>query len=223
MSTSNRLVTLETFTAPAAASFIRDLLVADGVPAFLADEHALVMFWHLGNAFGWVKLWVAESDVDRADEILEAHRQTLADLGQEAFVAEAIGSPSAEEMQPAECCASTGDEPLFDVADSMDELASRAWRSAVLGLGCFPLAFYGAWLVGRLIFSTGELSATAACKLWLSFGITFVVFLGYSVIIGGPALLLGIGGSAVGAFCIREFVRWVNRRDDPGHAPRPVS
>ncbi|HEY2249957.1 MAG TPA: DUF2007 domain-containing protein [Planctomycetaceae bacterium] len=223
MITPNRLVTLETFPAPATASFIRDLLVAEGVPAFIADEQAMVMLWYVGNSIGWVKLQVAESDVGRAHEILEAHRQTMADLGHEAFAAEATDCLPADAAHETAFWPSVGDERDVDVEDPLDQLASRALRSAVMGMGCAPLAIYGAWLVGGLVFSSGELSAAAARKLWLAFGITFMVFLTYAMPIGGPALVVGIGGSVVGAFCIRGFTRWINRRDDPRHASRPVS
>ncbi len=99
MTTSNRLVTLATFPAPATAGFIKSLLVAEGVQAFLADEIMMGMYWCLANSMGWVKVQVAEADVSRANEILEAYRETLADLGHEAFVAEATACMAVDESQ----------------------------------------------------------------------------------------------------------------------------
>lgn len=222
MTTSNRLVTLATFPAPATAGFIRNLLVAEGVQAFLADEIMMGMFWHLGNSMGWAKVQVAEADVSRANEILEACRETLADLGYEAFAAEATSSMAVDEVQePAFSTSLSADELDYGVVDSTDDLASRAFRSAVMGMGCVPLAFYGAWLVGRLMNSNSELSSAAARKLWLAFGITLMVFVAYSAFLGRGALLLWV--ASVGAFSIRAFIRWLNRRDDPRHASRPVS
>ena len=179
------------------------------------------MFWHLGNSMGWVKVQVAAADVSRANEILEAHRETLTDLGQEVFVAEATACLPMDEAQEVAPLAAIADEPDYGASDPTEDLAARAFRSAVIGTGCFPLAFYGAWLVGRLMNSNSELSAKAARHLWLAFGITFLVFVAYSTVLGRSALLLWI--SSVGAFSVRAFVRWINRRDDPRHAPRPVA
>src|SRR5437868_15459772 len=94
---SNRLVTLATFPDPATAGFVKNLLVAEGVQAFLADQFSMGMLWYVGNSIGWVKVQVAETDVSQANEILEAYRETLADLGLEAFVSEAMNSLPAEE------------------------------------------------------------------------------------------------------------------------------
>jgi hypothetical protein len=218
---SNRLVTLATFPIPATAGFIKSLLVAEGVQALLADEFMVGMYWHLGNSMGWVKVQVAEADVSRANEILEAYRETLADLGQQAFVAEATACAAVDESPEAAPLMATADELDYGVLDPTEELADRALRSALMGLGCFPLAFYGAWLVGRLMRSNSKLSAKAARDLWLAFVITFMYFVGYSIIIGRGALLAWIG--SVGAYSIRTFVRWINRRDDPRHAARPIA
>src|SRR5207302_4282887 len=89
-------VTLATFPVPTAASFMKSLLIAEGTRAYLADEIAVGMLWHLSIAIGWVKLQVAEADVARATRILEEYRQAVDDLGQEAFAAEAISSPAAD-------------------------------------------------------------------------------------------------------------------------------
>ena len=221
MTTSNRLVTLATFPAPATASFIKSLLVAEGVQAFLADEFMMGMYWHLGNSMGWVKVQVAEADVPCANEILEASRETLADLGQEAFIAEATARAAVDESPEAVPLNATAGESDYGVVDPTEDLAVRALGSAVMGMVYAPLAFYGAWLVGRLMNSNSTLSAKAVRNLWLAFGITFMVFVGYTLIIGRAALLAWIG--SVGAFSIRTFVRWINRRDDPRHAARPVS
>src|SRR5258708_37898633 len=96
---SYRLVTLATFPAPPVAGLVKDLLAAEGVRAFLADEMTTVMFWHLGSASGWTKLQVEEADVARATEILGNYRQTFVDLGREAFAAEATSCPAAGDVR----------------------------------------------------------------------------------------------------------------------------
>lgn len=221
MITSNRLVTLATFPAPATAGFIKSLLVAEGVRAFLADEIMMGMYWHLGNSMGWVKVQVAEADVTRANEILEACRETLADLGFEAFVMEAMTSIPSDESLESVPLTSTADEPDYAFVDPTDELAVKALRSAVMGMAYVPLALYGAWLVVQLMNSRSELSASAARKLWLASGITLAVLTGYSIVLGPYGFLFWV--ASAGAFSIRAVVRWVNRRGDPRHAARPIS
>jgi hypothetical protein len=122
----NQLVTLETFPNPERARFIQGLLEAEGVQAYLADETAGGMMWHLSNAIGGIKLQVAEADISRAQEILEAHRQTLADLGPEAFAAEATGSPSADESPADGAHVITATDADDEAPDPTDEMASRA-------------------------------------------------------------------------------------------------
>lgn len=180
MSVSSRLVTLTNFPGPTEAGFIKNLLEAEGIHAYLADDVAVGMVGYLGNAMGWVKLQVAEDDLERANEILEAHRQTIADVGPEAFAAEATSAVDTDEIETeasGSSAAEEGDDD--DTVDPMDELAWRALRAAGLGLMFVPLTFYAAWLIGRLIFSKGELSSSASWKLWLAFALVILVFGGY--------------------------------------------
>ena len=212
---SNRLVTLATFPAPPVAGMVKDLLAAEGVRAFLADEMTTVMFWHLGIALGWTKLQVAEADVARATEILGTYRQTLVDLGGEAFATEAMSCPVADDdLESTAAVPAVGDMD-DEFVDPTEDLASRALRSAVIGMGFGPIAIYGAWLVGRLIVSKSVLNAKAARKLWVAFSVTFAHFLMYAAVLGRTPLVFVIGGVVVAAFCIRELVRWVNRRQSP--------
>jgi hypothetical protein len=182
----NHLLTLATFPNPESAGFVRGLLEGEGIRAYLADETATGMLWHLSNSIGWVKLQVAEADMPRAQEILDAQRQTLADLGPEAFAAAAAGGDSADEFAATTADASAADEPDGELADPVDDLASRAFRASAIGLIFCPLLLYAAWLIGRLIFSRAELSPRASRKLWLAFGLTTLGILGYYVLLHGP-------------------------------------
>jgi len=217
------LVTLATFPTPVEAGFVRNLLEAEGVRAYLADEMTAGMFWQLGNTIGWVKLQVSAADLLRANEILEERQHTLADVGQEAFAAEATSSPSEEtsvttksgivicpgcgkksdasaggcwfcgaDLEDVPASASEPDaspvadplssavaEPDDDVEDPLEILASRAFRAAGIGLIFFPLLFYAAWLIFRLVLSKAELSDRASRHMWLAFIIAAAGFAGY--------------------------------------------
>lgn len=70
---ASELVTVATFMTPAEAHLARNLLEAEGVVAFIADEESVGMFWHLGNALQGVKLQVPLFQAELAVQILE-HR-----------------------------------------------------------------------------------------------------------------------------------------------------
>lgn len=212
---SYRLVTLATFPAPPVAGFVRNLLAAEGVRAFFADEMTTLLFWHLRSAFGWAKVQVEEADVARATELLGGYRQTLLDLGPEAFATEATNCPAAEDGWDSMSALPAVGDREDDIVEPTEGLASRALRSAVIGLVFTPIAFYGAWLVGRLIWSQAELNAKAARYLWAAFSITFAQFLAYAAMLTQSPIVFGTCGVVLAAFCIRELVRWVNRRQSP--------
>jgi hypothetical protein len=75
----DKLVTVATFSVPFEADLARNRLEAEDVRAYLGDEDT-VGLWNLGSALGTIKLLVAESDVPRAQAILEAHQATDAEL-----------------------------------------------------------------------------------------------------------------------------------------------
>jgi hypothetical protein len=224
-------VTLATFPTPVEAGFVRNLLEAEGIRAYLADEMTAGMLWQLSNTIGWVKLRVASSDFARANEVLEEHHQTVADLGPEAFAEEATSTAPAEETVATTgvvvcpgcgresshdskhcwmCGASLegvpirsrgGNEALADekvgsdsaeadddVENPIDEVAARAFRAAGIGLIFFPLLFYAAWLIGRLVVSKAELSDRASRLLWLAFFIAAAGFTGYWMLLIFPIL-----------------------------------
>jgi len=69
------LVTLRTFDNYVTAHIVKARLEAEGIPCVLMDENIVTMQWHMGNAFGGIKLKVPESDAVFADQILETLEQ----------------------------------------------------------------------------------------------------------------------------------------------------
>src|SRR5690242_12522571 len=67
-----KLLTLATFATPEEAALAKNRLSEEGIPALLSDSEAVGIAWHLGNAFGGVKLQVAEDDMERGIEALNA-------------------------------------------------------------------------------------------------------------------------------------------------------
>ncbi len=65
------VVCIATYAKPEEAHLARLHLEAEGVPAFLADEHVVQMDWALTNAVGGVRLMVEEEHIEAAVKILE--------------------------------------------------------------------------------------------------------------------------------------------------------
>ena len=64
------LVTVSTYSFPYEAHIAKAKLDAEGIPAFVADEHTINMQWLFSNAMGGVKLQVPQTFVERALDIL---------------------------------------------------------------------------------------------------------------------------------------------------------
>jgi hypothetical protein len=67
---NGRVVTVATFWNPVEAHVLVARLEGAGIRAFVADEQTVTMDWLLANAVGGVKVQVAESDLERARQVL---------------------------------------------------------------------------------------------------------------------------------------------------------
>ncbi len=65
------LVTVATFSFPHEAHFAKMRLDAEGIPAFIADEHTINMQWLYSNAMGGVRLQVPAQFADDALRLLD--------------------------------------------------------------------------------------------------------------------------------------------------------
>jgi rRNA maturation endonuclease Nob1 len=65
-----KLVTLTTYQFLAEAEIARMHLAQEGIESFIADGQTITMDWFLGNALGYIKLQVAESQAERALAIM---------------------------------------------------------------------------------------------------------------------------------------------------------
>ncbi len=70
---------LATFPSSEEAHLCRAFLESRGVEAVLLDEHITQMFWHYTQAFGGVRLVVAEEDWDTAAELYGEYMAALRD------------------------------------------------------------------------------------------------------------------------------------------------
>lgn len=68
-------VTVASYSFPHEAQLARSRLEAAGIPAFVADEHTINMYWLYSQALGGVKLQVPEVFVKQALEVLGEEAQ----------------------------------------------------------------------------------------------------------------------------------------------------
>ena len=62
--------TVAAYSDPLLAHIVRGRLEAEGIPAWLADEHSVLMFWDWRVALGGVKVRVAAERFDEARELV---------------------------------------------------------------------------------------------------------------------------------------------------------
>jgi hypothetical protein len=68
------LVTIGTFRTLPEAEAIKLRLEAEGLTVFLADAETVAMDWLLGNAIGFIKLQVPNTQIETAAALLEQDR-----------------------------------------------------------------------------------------------------------------------------------------------------
>lgn len=115
-------VVVAAFTFPWEAELARALLASEGIHAVLADENLVRLYWFVANAVGGVKILVAESEADRAAEVL----RRPADLPE-------IGLASDADIPAAPAC------PRCRSANLAFERWSRGGFVATLLLFKFPI------------------------------------------------------------------------------------
>jgi hypothetical protein len=68
---SEDLVTITRFYSLGEAKLAQGKLSSEGISAFVCDEHMHAINWHMGAAFGGIRLQVRDSQVVRALEVLD--------------------------------------------------------------------------------------------------------------------------------------------------------
>ncbi len=68
---SEELITIAKFFTLGEAKVAQGKLVSEGISVFVCDEHMHAINWHMGAAFGGIRLQVPDSQLVRALEILE--------------------------------------------------------------------------------------------------------------------------------------------------------
>jgi hypothetical protein len=206
-----RLKTIATFLTPEDAEVARLALEVEGISTSMEGATTVGMVWYYGNAAGWVKLQVAETDEARAREIF-ARKVEIADAGgsdrvcpkcgvelpagfevcwscQAPVDAEQEAGPSTHAAVPTRMDA--GDEEVAEETDAGDELAWRALRAAVFGIFFCPplLTFYSGWLFLRLALGDQKLSPKGNRNFYVAIFIDLAVCSAVGWFPGIPGLL----------------------------------
>lgn len=64
------LVIMSRYDFPYEAYLAKEVLMREGISAFITDQHIVGAIWHYTIALGGVKLWVDETDVRNAQKVL---------------------------------------------------------------------------------------------------------------------------------------------------------
>lgn len=67
------LITVESFSDPLEAHIAKGRLEAEGIQAFVADEHHIWANWMMSHALGGVRVQVASENIDDAKRIMDQH------------------------------------------------------------------------------------------------------------------------------------------------------
>jgi uncharacterized paraquat-inducible protein A len=107
---SDKLITVRTFQTLTEAEMARMLLESEGLRVFLLDTGIVNFNWFLGNAVGYIKLQVPESEAQRAVELLEriqesgSHSSDDDNQGADEKVCLACGAAMSEEQTKCPAC-----------------------------------------------------------------------------------------------------------------------
>jgi hypothetical protein len=146
------LTTVGIFSTPVEAEMARNRLEESGIPAFVVDAETVGMLFHFGGALGGVKVQVAESDAERAREILAA-REGRAALSTDDDYGVEDRIQAGDRPRLRHSAARRDEEDEGEADEPRSGVASRAVRVAVVGFVLFGL------LALLLVRSSGERQA----------------------------------------------------------------
>jgi hypothetical protein len=124
------LVTIAKFFSLGEAKLVQGKLSSEGISAFLCDEHVHAINWHMGAAFGGIRLQVPDSQVIRALEILDGF--------------EPDESEDEEEMEEVPCCPECESLEIREEANANPRQISL-WSAAIPFPGETPSAMTHHW------------------------------------------------------------------------------
>jgi hypothetical protein len=129
------LVTIAKFFSLGEAKVAQGRLSSEGISVFVCDEHMHAINWHMGAAFGGIRLQVPERQVVRALEILDGFEPDVTDDDGEAE--EVPCCPECESLEIREIAETNPRQiSLWSSAFPLPELPTQAihrWRCLMCG------------------------------------------------------------------------------------------
>jgi len=116
---SEEPVTIAKFYSLGEAKLAQGKLSSEGISAFLCDEHTHAINWHMGGAFGGIRLQVPDSQVVRALEVLEGFE-----------VEETAEAEEDGELEDVPCCPECDSLEIREVA-STNPRQITLWSAAI--------------------------------------------------------------------------------------------
>jgi Putative prokaryotic signal transducing protein len=142
---ATNLVTVAAVTNSAEAQFVVNRLQEGGIEAAIADDNVVSMDFLFGNAVGWIKVQVREQDAKLAEEILavgeppvdeaEIPWEQPPDEDEDEDEDEKEATPGERARKVAERTAPVENDPALA---ETEQLVTRAYRQAIVGLFLFP-------------------------------------------------------------------------------------
>jgi len=170
------LVTVAAFWSPIEANLAKNQLEAAGVPVAIADEMTAVVNWGLTNAIRGIKLQVRRRDFERAEAALADGGNVPAEALDAAW-AEA-GTPDDVEEAATQSEAAIPDEREPEL-NERQQLADRALRGTIIGLGFWPVQLWVFGLLLRVYLSDEPLGAKARRSALIAAAINVPVVFGF--------------------------------------------
>ena len=129
------LVTIAKFFSLGEAKLAQGKLASEGISAFLCDEHTHAINWHMGAAFGGIRLQVPDSQMVRALEVLEGFQPD--ESAEEEETEEVPCCPECESLEIREVDrTSPGQIALWSAAIPFPEPPTRTtrhWKCLICG------------------------------------------------------------------------------------------
>lgn len=143
-----RLITVEAYQNAMQAHLAKNHLEAAGIHSVLPDEHSVSNLWHLSGAIGGIKLQVAESDLERAEAVLDALENHRSDAASVSVDVDADDDDAEDEPKPEQKPPDKEDaEDEESKLNPREQNAERAYPAALIGMVFPPLQFYATWLL----------------------------------------------------------------------------
>ena len=133
---SEQLVTIAKFYSLGEAKLAQGKLSSEGISVFVCDEHMHAINWHMGAAFGGIRVQVPDSQVVRALEILDGFEPGASEEDDE-VMEEVPCCPECESLEIREVASGTARQiSLWSAAIPFPELPTQTthrWRCLICG------------------------------------------------------------------------------------------